>query len=55
MDTNVYKVEFFIEGTEHNAQDLRRNLAQSVSDEFNLRRVFGVVVCMEDEKEGAGL
>jgi len=47
MDTNVYKIEFYLEGTEDTAYELRRYLAQHVSDEFDIRRVFGVTVCQD--------
>jgi len=47
MAPNVYKVEFYIEGIDEDAGELRRNLAQSVSDEFSLHRVFGVTVCVD--------
>ena len=47
MDTRKYKVEFYIEGTEADAHALRRCLAQWVSDEFDIRRVFGVEVCVD--------
>ena len=53
MDTQKYKVEFYIEGSEEDAHILRRCLAQLVSDEFDIRRVFGVEVD-EDDGENDG-
>lgn len=40
----IYRVQLFIEGTEDDADSLRQNLAQSISDEYELTRVFGVEV-----------
>ena len=44
VTNKVYRVEFHIKGTEDNANALRRSLAQCVSDEFEIKHVFGVTV-----------
>jgi len=51
MSANTYKTEFYIEGTEDDAHALRRYLAQNVSDEFNIRRVFDVTVTIDEDSE----
>lgn len=48
---NIYKVQMYIEGTEDDAISLRKSLAQSVSDEFELNRVFGVDVVSDSPQE----
>jgi hypothetical protein len=53
MDTHIYKVEFYFEGTEDDTHALRRSLAQSVADEFDINRVFGVAVCLDDDTQNA--
>jgi len=50
MQKNVYKVEFFFDGTEDDAHGLRRNLAQSIADDFKILRVYGVAVNMEESR-----
>lgn len=44
---NVYSIQMYVEGTEENARSLRKSLAQSVRDEFDLRSVFGVKVNLD--------
>jgi hypothetical protein len=51
MDKNVYKVEFYFEGSEDDAQALRRSLAQSVADDFEISRVFGVLITTTEDSE----
>lgn len=43
----IYKVQMHVEGTEDDAIALRISLAQSVCDEFELNRVYGVSVDLE--------
>lgn len=40
----IYNVRLHVEGTESDAISLRKSLAQSVSEEYELKRVFGVSV-----------
>jgi hypothetical protein len=46
--SNVYKVELYFDGTEDDAQTLCRHLAQSISDDFELCRVYGVTVKIDE-------
>ena len=48
---NQYKVIFHINGTEKDANALRKCLAQSVSDEFEIAAVYGVGVELEEAEE----
>jgi len=41
---NTYKVKMYVNGTEDDAISLRKSLAQSVYDEYELGSVFGVSV-----------
>jgi len=54
MDSNVYKAQLFFDGTDDDADTLRKHLAQSVSDEFNLRHVFGVTVSIDEHDAAQG-
>lgn len=48
---NTYKVQMYVKGTEEDAISLRKSLAQSVYDEFELGSVFGVSVERNDPPE----
>jgi len=50
MDANVYKVELFFAGNEDDAKSLRKHLAQSISNEFDLPKVFGVIIALDEQK-----
>ena len=52
MDTNTYKVEFYFDATEDDAQALRRNLAQSISDEYDIPKVYGVTINEDKWRKG---
>lgn len=49
---NTYKISIYVKGTEDDAVALRKSLAQSVYDEFELGSVFGVDVVLEEPPEG---
>ena len=52
MDTNcenVYIVTLFFNGTSDDVLSLQKHLAQSISDEYSLRRVFGVTITAYDQ------
>jgi len=51
-ENNVYKVELYFDGKEDDANSLRRNLAQSISDDFELCRVYGVTVTLDHDNAG---
>lgn len=48
---NTYKISIYVKGTEDDAVALRKSLAQSVYDEFELGSVFGVDVVLEEPPE----
>lgn len=48
---NTYKVQMYVKGTEEDAASLRKHLAQSVYDEFELGSVFGVRITLEEPPE----
>lgn len=48
---NIYRVEMYIEGMEDDAASLRKSLAQTVYDEFELGSVFGVRVEQNEPPE----
>ena len=50
---NTYKVEMYIKGSEEDAVSLRKSLAQTVYDEFELGSVFGVTVRLDEPAEDA--
>jgi hypothetical protein len=52
-ENNVYKVEFYFDGKEDDADTLRRHLAQSISDDFELCRVYGVTVTLDEDSTGS--
>lgn len=45
---NIYKIEMYVKGTEDDAIALRKDLAQTVYDEFELGSAFGVSVTPDD-------
>lgn len=48
---NVYKVQMYVEGTENDAQALRKSLSQSVYEDFEMTEgnaVFGVTVELDN-------
>jgi len=50
-ETNIYKVQMNIRGTEADAISLRKSLAQCTCDEFELEAVFDVNVELETSLE----
>ena len=48
---NTYKVQMYINGTENDAIFLRKSLAQTTYDEYELGSVFGVSVELESPPE----
>jgi hypothetical protein len=48
---NAYKVEFYFDGTEDDAHSLCRILAQTIADEFEICRVYGVTVNIAKDGE----
>ena len=48
---SIYRLEGYAEGTEDDAIALRKSLAQSISDNFELKRVFGVSVELDEPQD----
>jgi hypothetical protein len=48
---NIYRFAGYAEGNEEDAISLRKSLAQSVSSEFELKRVFGVSVELDEPSD----
>ena len=48
---SIYKVQLYVECTEDDARSLRKSLAQSVSEGFELACVFGVCVELEPDSD----
>ncbi len=44
---SIYRVQLCFEGTEDDANSIMQSLAQSVSEEFDLKRVFGVTIDLD--------
>ena len=49
---NTYKVQMYIRGSEDDAASLRKHLAQTVYDEFELGSVFGVEIELDSPPAG---
>lgn len=49
---NIYKVDMYVKGTDDDAISLRKSLAQTIYDEFELGSVFGVTVTLDNCPEG---
>ncbi len=45
--SSTYKVQMYVQGTEEDAIGLRKDLAQTVYDEFELGSVFGVTIDLD--------
>ena len=44
MAKRTYKVELYFDGNEDDAMSIRKSLAQTIADEFELAAVYGVEV-----------